>query len=210
FAQFQADRAVVGLARQVDRNQEALAGYAESMHCHLGDFTEYFALRQRLKERESALAREGAAARRAAAEQSLERLRPGDVIRVPSGRRSGMAVVVDPGVHPAGETRPLVVTEDRWAGRLSPVDFPTPVEPVARVRMPKHFDHRSPQARRDLASTLRNARPEDAPLSRCEAAQRLAGDPPARARGALAGRRRRGDRPVAPGAAPAPVPRLCR
>ena len=163
FAQFQADRAVVGLARQVDRNQEALAGYAESMHCHLGDFTEYFALRQRLKERESALAREGAAARRAAAEQSLERLRPGDVIRVPSGRRSGMAVVVDPGVHPAGETRPLVVTEDRWAGRLSPVDFPTPVEPLARVRMPKHFDHRSPQARRDLASTLRNARPEDAP-----------------------------------------------
>ncbi|HEX8110710.1 MAG TPA: DEAD/DEAH box helicase, partial [Kofleriaceae bacterium] len=82
FAQFQADRAVVGLARQVDRNQEALAGYAESMRCHLGDFAEYFALRQRLKERESALAREGAAARRAAAEQSLERLRPGDVIRV--------------------------------------------------------------------------------------------------------------------------------
>ena len=28
FAQFQADRAVVGLARQVDRNTEALAGYA--------------------------------------------------------------------------------------------------------------------------------------------------------------------------------------
>src|ERR671910_73509 len=61
-----------------------------------------------LKERESALAREGAAQRRAAAEQSLERLRVGDVIRVPSGKRSGMAVVVDPGVHPARETRPLV------------------------------------------------------------------------------------------------------
>jgi ATP-dependent RNA helicase HelY len=166
FAQFQADRAVVGLARQVDRNTEALAGYAESMRCHLGDFAEYADLRAALKERESALAREGAAARRAAAEQSLDRLKPGDVIRVPSGRRSGMAVVVDPGVHPARETRPLVVTEDRWAGRLSPVDFPTPVEPLARVRVPKQFDHRSPQARRDLASTLRNARPEDAPQRR--------------------------------------------
>jgi ATP-dependent RNA helicase HelY len=55
-----------------------------------------------------------------------------------------------------------VVTEDRWAGRLSPVDFPSPVEPLARVKVPKHFDHRSPQARRDLASTLRNARPGDA------------------------------------------------
>jgi ATP-dependent RNA helicase HelY len=166
FAQFQADRAVVGLARQVDRNTEALAGYAESMRCHLGDFAEYAALRLELKERESSLAREGAAQRRAAAEQSLERLQPGDVIRVPSGRRSGMAVVVDPGVHPARETRPLVVTEDRWAGRLSPIDFPTPVEPLARVKVPKHFDHRSPQARRDLASTLRNARPEDQPGAR--------------------------------------------
>jgi ATP-dependent RNA helicase HelY len=163
FAQFQADRAVVGLARQVDRNDDALAGYEEAMRCHLGDFAEYAALRAQLKERESALSREGAAQRRAAAEQSLERLKPGDVIRVPSGKRSGMAVVVDPGVHPARETRPLVVTEDRWAGRLSPIDFPTPVEPLARVKVPKHFDHRSPQARRDLASTLRNARPEDAP-----------------------------------------------
>jgi ATP-dependent RNA helicase HelY len=158
FAQFQADRAVVGLARQVDRNTEALAGYAQSMRCHLGDFAEYAALRARLKERESAMAREGAAQRRVAAEQSLERLKPGDVIRVPSGKRSGLAVVLDPGLHPTGESRPLVLTEDRWAGRLSPADFPHPVEALTRVKVPRTFDHRSPQARRDLASTLRNAR----------------------------------------------------
>ncbi|HYT09392.1 MAG TPA: RNA helicase, partial [Mycobacteriales bacterium] len=162
FAQFQADRSVVGLAKQIQRNEEALAGYAKAMSCHLGDFAEYAELRARLKERESALARESSARRRAAAAESLERLRVGDVIRVPSGRRSGMAVVVDPGVQATGEPRPLVVTEDRWAGRLSAVDFPSAVEPVARVKVPKHFDHRSPQARRDLASTLRNARPEAA------------------------------------------------
>jgi ATP-dependent RNA helicase HelY len=63
FAQFQADRAVVGLARQVDRNEEALAGYAESMRCHLGDFAEY-SRSAAARERESALAREGAAQRR--------------------------------------------------------------------------------------------------------------------------------------------------
>src|SRR5438309_153757 len=33
FAQFQADRAVVGLARQVKRNHEALQGYRDSMQC---------------------------------------------------------------------------------------------------------------------------------------------------------------------------------
>src|SRR5690606_11911104 len=38
FAQFQADRAVVSLARAVKQQEESLAGYAKSMECHLGDF----------------------------------------------------------------------------------------------------------------------------------------------------------------------------
>jgi ATP-dependent RNA helicase HelY len=155
FAQFQADRSVVGLARQVRRNAEALEGYAEAMTCHLGDFAEYAALRVAIKERESALARTGATHRRAAAAAALERLRPGDIIRVPGGRRAGLAVVLDPGIQPLGDARPLVVTEDRWAGRLSTSDFPGTVEALGRLRVPKHFNHRSPQARRDLVATLR-------------------------------------------------------
>src|SRR5690606_535223 len=41
FAQLHADRGVWGLAREARRNEEALAGYAAAMTCHLGDFTEY-------------------------------------------------------------------------------------------------------------------------------------------------------------------------
>jgi ATP-dependent RNA helicase HelY len=157
FAQFQADRAVVGLARQQRRNEEALEGYREAMVCHLGDFEEYAALRRSLKDREATLAREGAAQRRAAAAQSLDRLHVGDVIRVPAGRRPGLAVVIDPhGGGGAGDPKPVVVTADRQVKRLSVVDFPTPVEALARVRLPKGFSPRSPQARRDLVSTLRN------------------------------------------------------
>jgi len=156
FAQFQADRGVVGLARRIERNHEALAGYKESMTCHLGDFTEYAELRARLNEREKALSRKNTAARRADAARSLEALRKGDVIAVPSGRRAGLAIVVDPGLDPSGDARPLVVTEDRWAGRLSVADFPTPVEALGRVKLPKQVDLRSPRSRRDLASTLRN------------------------------------------------------
>ena len=48
FAQFQADKAVVGLAPQVAQGREALAGYAEATTCHLGDFMESAALRRRL------------------------------------------------------------------------------------------------------------------------------------------------------------------
>src|SRR5690606_20190820 len=35
FAQFQADRAVVGLARQLRKAEEALDGYREAASCHL-------------------------------------------------------------------------------------------------------------------------------------------------------------------------------
>ena len=157
FAQFQADRAVVGLSRQVKRNQGALEGYREAMHCHLGDFEEYAGLRRALKDRESQLAREGAAARRASAAASLDRLKVGDVIRVPAGRRQGLAVVIDPhGGGAAGDPKPVVVTADRQVKRLSVVDFPTPVESLGRVRLPKGFSPRSPQSRRDLVSSLRN------------------------------------------------------
>jgi len=155
FAQFQADRSVVGLARQVTRNLEALAGYREAMTCHLGDVQEYARMRADLKRRESELARQGAAHRRAEAARSLEQLKPGDVISVPSGRRSGLAVVLDPGVGLGGDVHPLVLSEDRWTGRLSAADFPTPVEALDRVKVPRGFNARSAQDRRDLASSLR-------------------------------------------------------
>jgi len=67
FAQFQADRAVVGLTRQLRRNTEALAGYKESMTCHLGDFEEYAGLRRALSDREAELSRLNSTSRRASA-----------------------------------------------------------------------------------------------------------------------------------------------
>ncbi|MBL6277926.1 DEAD/DEAH box helicase [Micromonospora fiedleri] len=154
FAQFQADRSVVGLARQVQRNTETIEAYGVEAECHHGDFDEYFALRVSIADRERALARQGQSQRRAAAVAALERLRVGDVIRVPSGRRAGLAVVLDPAAGGFSEPRPLVLTQDRWAGRISPGDFTTPAEVLARIRVPKHFNPRNPAARRDLAAQV--------------------------------------------------------
>jgi ATP-dependent RNA helicase HelY len=158
FAQFQADRAVVGLARQARRQEEALAGYAEAMTCHLGDFAEYASLRRRIGERETELSRAGSRDQRADTLASLEKLRRGDVIRVPTGRRAGWAVVIDPGT-PAGSDgpRPTVLTAERQVHRLSLTDVSGAVEPLTRVPVPKTFNSRNPASRRDLASTLRNA-----------------------------------------------------
>ncbi len=52
FAQFQADRAVVDLARKVRQQEESLAGYEKAMTCHLGDFREYSGIRRELSDLE--------------------------------------------------------------------------------------------------------------------------------------------------------------
>ncbi len=157
FAQFQADKAVVGLARQLAKSENALAGYTEAASCHLGDFMEYAALRHRLSDTEKNLVKSRRADSRQEVVDSLESLRPGDVIEVPSGRFSGMAVVLDPGTRADREgPRPYVLTAGRHARRLSLADFPTPVASITRVKIPKNFNGRDPKARRDLASTLSN------------------------------------------------------
>ena len=52
FAQFQADRSVVGLARKVREAEESLAGYRDAMTCEHGDFLEYAAMRRELSDLE--------------------------------------------------------------------------------------------------------------------------------------------------------------
>jgi ATP-dependent RNA helicase HelY len=154
FAQFQADRGVAGLAKQIRRNESTLQEYTAQMTCERGDITEYAQLRRELGDREADLSRQGARARKAAVTRSLEALRPGDVIRIPAGKRSGLAIVLDPGNRPRDDPRPLVVTEARWAGRLSITDFPVTAEVLGSVRLPKRVEYRSPQVRRDLVSSL--------------------------------------------------------
>jgi ATP-dependent RNA helicase HelY len=163
FAQFQADRAVVGIARQARRSRQALADITVS--CDRGDFAEYARLRKTLSELEGSAARQRSAARRAEAVRSLEGLRRGDIIQVPGGRRAGVAVVLDPGrpsrrAGRGGPTPalplPVVLTANRQVKRLSVADFPGPATVLDWVRIPATFSARSPQHRRDLVSTVRN------------------------------------------------------
>lgn len=155
----------------MQRNEEGLDGYRASMTCHLGDFDEYMSLRRQLKDREADLSRQGANQRRAAAAEALEKLRPGDIIHVPvskfarpgPGPRPGSARFYrSPGHHNRHDQfhhdgpRPLVLTAERQVKRLAQIDFPVPVEALDRMRIPKSFNPRSPQSRRDLASAMRS------------------------------------------------------
>jgi ATP-dependent RNA helicase HelY len=154
FAQFQADRGVVGLARQAARLREQIDGLAVS--CDRGDIDSYDEIRRELGELERDESRQRSAAQRAEAVTSLERLRRGDIISVPAGRHQGVAVVLEPGQTGDGRPLPVVLTSSRQVKRLTVEDFPAPVNPIERIRIPASFSPRSPSDRRDLASTVRN------------------------------------------------------
>jgi ATP-dependent RNA helicase HelY len=153
FAQFQADRAVVGLGRQASKIRGSMAGIAAT--CDRGDFAEYASMRAELSQQERELARGRSAARRAAVIDSLAGLQRGDIVVVPGGRRSGTAVVLEPA---ASATSPqiLLLTEHRQLRRLSPAECPDPVTTVEKIKIPGRFNPRSPQHRKDLAATMRN------------------------------------------------------
>jgi ATP-dependent RNA helicase HelY len=154
FAQFQADRGVVGLARQAGQLRRQ-AGEIE-VGCDRGDLESYDAVRRELAQLERDEARQRSVVRRAEAMASIEKLRPGDIIDVPAGRQAGVVVVLQRGGAGDGRPAPLVLTANRQVKRLSVADFPVPVSPIERIRIPPSFSPRSPEARRDLASTVRN------------------------------------------------------
>src|SRR5580693_2497230 len=152
FPQFQADRGLVGLARKARQIRQSMEEIEVS--CDRGNFTSYLAIRRQLSEREREQARARSAARQAEAVASVGQLRRGDIIQVPGGRRAGIALVLE---SPAADIpAPLVLTVNRQVKRLSLADFPVPVEPIDRVRIPNWFSPRSANHRRDLASTMRN------------------------------------------------------
>lgn len=75
FAQFQADRAVVGLARQVKDAEESLAGYEKAMTCDRGDYSEYARMRRELTDLERKGDRSAAPSIRTQRQEQIESLR---------------------------------------------------------------------------------------------------------------------------------------
>ena len=89
--------------------------------------------------------------------QTLLILKPGDIVRVPSGRSQGWAVIIDPDSRNDHESpRPLVLTEDRQVRRLSLTDFPTPPAIAGRMKIGKHFSPKDAASRRNLAAAFRS------------------------------------------------------
>ncbi len=168
FAQYQADRSVVGLVRGGERGDRLLGEVAAELGWDRRadpaepPVLEYARLRAAISERERAQSRASRLQRRQAAGDALAALRRGDIITVTHGRRGGLAVVLEP-ARDADDPRPLVLTENRWAGRISSADYPGAPDPLGSMTLPKRIEHRQPRVRRDLAAALRSAAADLAP-----------------------------------------------
>ena len=111
FAQFQADRGVVGLARRLRRVKEAADELARQVSCDRGDFLEYAALRRRLTD--TSAARPEAAA-------------------PPSARRPAASSPRSAGATSSG-CRPAAGPASRWCStRRRPRAGSRPTAPTAR------------------------------------------------------------------------------
>ena len=156
FAQYQADRSVVGLVRGIERGQRILGEIAAELGGPEAPILEYARLCARISELERAQSRASRLHRRQAASDALAALRRGDIINITHGRRGGLAVVLE-SARDSSDPRPLVLTEHRWAGRISSADYSGASAPVGSMPLPKRVEHRQPRVRRDLASALLSA-----------------------------------------------------
>jgi ATP-dependent RNA helicase HelY len=149
FGQFQADRAVRQQTRQLTRDRALQEKYLAKAECDLGDFREYWQLRQEAEDLRRRATRRNERARRDTVRDAVAALRPGDVVYVPRASRKGIAVVLS-----SRDGRPTLLTQDRKFFRASANLFQDPPEPLARIPIPRSGSARSARYRRDLAARL--------------------------------------------------------
>jgi ATP-dependent RNA helicase HelY len=166
FAQFQADRSVVGLVKGVARGEKMLDEIAAKLGGRAAPVLEYARLRAAISERERAQSRASRVQRRNATNDALAALRRGDIITISQGRHGGLAVVLEPAAD-GDDPRPLVLNEHRWAGRISSAEYVGASAKLGSMSLPKRVEHRQPRVRRDVASALRSAAAHlDVPVSK--------------------------------------------
>lgn len=160
FAQFQADRDVVALERNRERDEAYLASYRERMACEKGDVEEYREMVAALKRVES-----GAGGGGSSLDVRADELKRGDVFEIPTGKRRGRYVVVEPLKGGDGGAPKLVaMTESRALIRLGPTDLRRSPRVVGSLRIPNTFRSKDAGSRRNLARKLTAMSVDEEPL----------------------------------------------
>jgi len=155
FAQFQADRGVVGLARQVRKLDDLIEELRGKFECERGDFAQYAALREAIGAEERRISAEKSRAVRQGVTDELGRVRVGDVIRFRRGRRTHHAVVLQVVETAHSGTIVDVVTDDARSRRFDAEDLLGGVTVLGNVHAAGRHNPRTPRGRSDLAALVR-------------------------------------------------------
>ncbi len=147
FAQFQADRTIVALARRARRLTTELENLTDDYTRRFGELDLDLPTEEPEPRSESPVEPEVV--------ESLGRLRPGDVIVDDERRRSGYLAVLSVSQRRGRGVRLRVVTERGKTMQLSERDFSTPVSPVARLDLPGPFRPARRDFQRAAARALR-------------------------------------------------------
>ncbi|CAN5268728.1 DEAD/DEAH box helicase [soil metagenome] len=152
FAQYQADRSVVASEARLEKRQATLAALVDKARCDRGDVDGY---REAVTAVESV--RRRASSPRAEVERALERLRPGDVIEVPTGRRMGRAAVLTY-ANRRDSARLRVITANRKVYTLGLGDLDTAPTVLGHLELPAPYAPNNHGFQQQVARALQQAR----------------------------------------------------
>ncbi|MDO5644896.1 MAG: DEAD/DEAH box helicase [Dermabacter sp.] len=154
FAQFHTDRSVVSQARKVRELEETVEQYRGALTCEAGDIEEYAEILEAIAEREKALSRERSHRQQDQTATAVGKLRRGDIVAIPGGRRQGFAVVI---AHESTVRGPqvTVVTTEGQVRELGARDFTATPMVLDTMRTPSADRLRAAKVRRDTAAALR-------------------------------------------------------
>ena len=135
FAQFQADRALVGLQRRLVDDRARQERLGESASCELGDVESYAAVVKR-----HAKAQRDHPDGRRAVEKAMSMVRPGDLVDLPSGP----AIVISVAYRGKGALRMRAVDRSGETHLLTPADLDQPPHPLGFAPLPTPFSPGEP------------------------------------------------------------------
>ncbi len=148
FAQYHADRDVVRIERRLERDEHLLQRERDRATCERGDVGEYQKLVQAADDARNDPRRDRFIS------ESIDRLRPGDVITTVRG--AGRAVVLKQESGRSG-ARLMVLGTKRELFRLGPADFSVAPNAIGHIDLPKPFAPRNLTFKRAAAEALRLA-----------------------------------------------------
>jgi ATP-dependent RNA helicase HelY len=157
FAQYRADADVVHLEAQLERTAAALADARRAATCDRGDVEELRGLDRAARRSVAGTSEQPPPheSLRTEIQAALDRIRPGDVVRVPSTVARGPVAVITTARRRGGDVRLGAVTVDTRKVLLRAADFHAPPRPVARVELPVPYDPSTARFVRQAAAALR-------------------------------------------------------